>query len=219
MNSIVINLTDKCNLSCIYCFGPKNQDKFLSFTQIQEIVQNTDFKYFVLTGWEPILHRDISKIIKYISNNNKKVILHTNGLLLDEKFILEHKDYIYRINLPIDTLDIERASKLRWFWHLFKIKKNIEFIKALDLKFSITTTFTSINQDDFDDLADYIQIIKPDLWRIFEFKNLNNNPKLDFLVPKNIAKIQIKIKELTTRTEFIKADDKFYDTYDYMTIN
>jgi len=218
MNSIVVNLTDKCNLNCIYCFGPQNQDNFISFQKIKDIVKNTDHKYFILTGWEPLLHKDIFEIIKYISEHNKKVILHTNGLLLDQGFVLDVKQYLYRINLPIDSVDQQINSKLRWALHLPKTLQNIELLKANNLKFSITTTLTSINQEKIDHLLTYIQTIKPDLWRIFEYKNINNSLNLDFLKPRNLVEFENKIKKLDIRVEFIKTEDDFYKTFDYLQI-
>ncbi len=218
MKSVVINITNKCNLNCIYCFWPQKDDKNLSLENILNLSKSPDSKYIVLTWWEPLLHPDILNIIKGLHNIWKKVILHTNWLLLDQQFISITKEYLYRINLPLDSIDEQINSKLRWIWHMKKVLENIDFIKDLWVKLSITTTLTSINKPYFVELLDYIQSIKPDLWRIFEFKN-EWNPKLDFLKISEISDVEDKLKLLPFRAELIRSDDKFYKDYDYKQIN
>jgi len=218
-NTLVINLTHNCNLNCIFCFWPKKENYYKSIEAIEEIIKNNiDKEYIVLSWWEPLLHKDINEIIKLIYKKyNKKIILHTNWILLDNNFLNLNKNYIYRINLPLDSLNKKNTIKLRWKFFYEIIKDRIFLVKKFNIKFSITTVFTSINQNDYKELIDFINDINPILWRVFEFKLIEKNKDFSFLKPSKdkikefieYAKQHLKIK----RFEFIDSESNFYKNY------
>jgi len=210
-NTFVLDIINKCNLFYPYCFWPENNTEFLTFEEVQKILKDKKENYIVLTWWEPLLHKDINSIIKLVFDLWKKVILHTNWVLLTKDFLALNKNYIYRINLPIDSLNPEINWKLRWKLHLERFKKAINLVKEFWIKFSITSVFTSINEDYFLKLADYLIEFNPDLWRIFEFKVVWKSNDINLIPNKNkIKSFQNDIKKYNLkRLEFIMSDS-FY---------
>lgn len=90
---IQLELTDSCDLRCSFCYNvwketeryPRGRLKTQeTLALISKIVSETDCEYISLTGGEPLLRKDIYKIIEFIASRDVKVILITNGQLLSK---------------------------------------------------------------------------------------------------------------------------------------
>lgn len=112
-----ISLTDRCNLSCIYCKGNSEHKKELSAFDIERIVQAfalCGIKKVRLTGGEPLLRADIAEIIRKIKSIDgiKKIVLTTNGILL-KKYAKELKAAgLSAVNISLDTTDERQYLEL-----------------------------------------------------------------------------------------------------------
>jgi len=156
MTTQVIDIIDTCNLKCPYCFWPINSLKRKSIEEIASIIDK-NAKYVVLTWWEVFLHPDIENIIKLVYDKWKKIIFHTNWILLNKEFLDRNKQYLYRINLPIDSDIQEINEKTRWKIHLKKILNAIKLVKESWLKLSISTVFCSTNENYMIELAKFLE--------------------------------------------------------------
>jgi radical SAM protein with 4Fe4S-binding SPASM domain len=89
----LLELTHKCNLSCIHCYIIKDQRrKELTTSRIKKLIgelRNKGCLYITLTGGEPLLHPDFFKICSAISSANIALQIFTNGTLLTDKLIRE----------------------------------------------------------------------------------------------------------------------------------
>ncbi|MBE6853305.1 MAG: radical SAM protein [Ruminococcus sp.] len=106
----VISITNKCNLSCRYCYEKKlnttlgNIDEKTSEDIIKFISSRNDAKYIYLFGGEPLLYKDLIK--KFVTSLRAHMfIVTTNGMLLDEEFIKWSMENNVRINLSHDGED------------------------------------------------------------------------------------------------------------------
>lgn len=88
-NYIAVNLTNRCNTHCKYCFQtarPAEKD-FLNFDNIVMILKFVMSKADLgqkrilhLTGGEPTMNRDFFRIVQYAVDNDFTVRIQTNGL-------------------------------------------------------------------------------------------------------------------------------------------
>src|SRR3972149_10352453 len=90
LNQIYFYLTEGCNLRCSHCWiAPKYQPEgrtypsldFDLFCSIVEQGKSLGLKGVKLTGGEPFLHPDIHKIIEYLSGEDLRLTIETNGIL------------------------------------------------------------------------------------------------------------------------------------------
>jgi SynChlorMet cassette radical SAM/SPASM protein ScmF len=90
LNQLYFYLTEGCNLRCRHCWiAPKFQDGSRSypslsvdlFKSIVEQAKPLGLSNVKLTGGEPLLHPDISKILAYIKSENLNLAVETNGVL------------------------------------------------------------------------------------------------------------------------------------------
>lgn len=81
--SLVISFRG-CKFYCPYCFNPElTQFKELSFKQVKDAIdEHIGFiDAVVLTGGEPLHHKNLDKIISYCKAKKLKVKLNTNGFI------------------------------------------------------------------------------------------------------------------------------------------
>ena len=117
-NYLRIALNEQCNLRCIYCMPEegidfRSEDKLLTTKEIFRIIQITaemGVSKMRFTGGEPLLRKDLPKLIQY-ANQTKGVEsthLTTNGLLLG-KYLSQLEDAgLTGINISLDTLNPEK---------------------------------------------------------------------------------------------------------------
>jgi cyclic pyranopterin phosphate synthase len=120
-NNLRISVTDRCNLRCTYCMAEDvvfmDKRELLSFEEITrfvEIVASLGIDKIRLTGGEPLLRRDLPRLVAMICKvpGIKDVGLTTNGILLKELAQPLFAAGLRRINVSLDTLNPDRFRKL-----------------------------------------------------------------------------------------------------------
>lgn len=118
LRDLRISVIDRCNFRCVYCM-PKsvfNSDyqflprkDLLSFEEIERIarifVTQGGVKKIRLTGGEPLLRRDIEKLIEQLARLPVEITLTTNGSLLAKKARMLKEAGLHRITVSLDGLD------------------------------------------------------------------------------------------------------------------
>jgi GTP 3',8-cyclase len=123
LRDLRISVTDRCNFRCVYCM-PKNvfgknfvfqpHNSLLSFeeiTRLAKILVAQGVEKLRLTGGEPLLRRDIERLISMLSalktpsGNNLDLTLTTNGSLLHKKAQSLRDAGLNRITISLDALD------------------------------------------------------------------------------------------------------------------
>lgn len=109
-----ISLTDRCNFRCVYCMPEEDvewipRDEILSFEELELIVgvfAKHGTTRIRLTGGEPLLRRDIGRLIQGIRGQGiDEVALTTNAFLLP-KLATELKEAgLTHLNVSLDSLD------------------------------------------------------------------------------------------------------------------
>ena len=92
IKTVLLEITDKCNLSCTHCMNRPDQKGIeTSFDKIEKLFYRLD-DFFVekiyISGGEPLMHSEIDKIIKLCTEFPKIMfVVTTNGLLLNENIL------------------------------------------------------------------------------------------------------------------------------------
>ena len=119
LRDLRISVTDRCNFRCVYCmpkevFGPDFQ--FLPATQLLTFEEITRLaRIFIadgvekirLTGGEPLVRRDIEKLVEMLARLDglRDLTLTTNGSLLARKARALKDAGLNRITVSLDSLD------------------------------------------------------------------------------------------------------------------
>ena len=128
-----------CNLRCVYCDTTYafNQGKEMSIDEILQEVERIGFKNITLTGGEPLIHKNIDKIIDKLLENGYNVNIETNGAVDITPYITKNliltMDFKTKSSGMIKYMILSNLSKLREY-DVFKIvcsKNDFEDIKEL----------------------------------------------------------------------------------------
>jgi radical SAM protein with 4Fe4S-binding SPASM domain len=136
----VIGVTDNCNLNCKMCprLDPKIKKDGLSEMSLEHfknIVDNMPYLYAItLLGMgEPLLHKDIFKMIDYAKRKNIEAYLYTNGMLLDNKEMAVKliSSGVDRLSFSVDGATAETVENIRIGVKFDVLLKNIQYIVRL----------------------------------------------------------------------------------------
>ena len=101
---IYIEITNICNLDCPFCSKDTKEKRSMTIEEFDTILKKidkyTDYIYLHVKG-EPLLHKDLDKLLDIASSYNKKVNITTNGTLLKEKEELLKHPAIRQINISL----------------------------------------------------------------------------------------------------------------------
>jgi len=127
LRDLRISVTDRCNFRCTYCM-PKEifgrdyvflaRDELLSFeeiTRLTRIFVASGVEKVRLTGGEPLLRRDIEKLVAMLADIDgmHDIAMTTNGSLLTPAMAGKLKDAgLKRITVSLDSLDDETFKSL-----------------------------------------------------------------------------------------------------------
>ena len=119
LHDLRISVTDRCNFRCTYCmpkevFGrdfhflpPAQLLTFEEITRLAKIFIENGTEKLRITGGEPLVRRDVEKLISMLSSleGMKDLTLTTNGALLAKKADALKSAGLQRITVSLDSLD------------------------------------------------------------------------------------------------------------------
>jgi len=118
LRDLRISVTDRCNFRCIYCmpkemFGADHQflerDQILSFeeiTRLARILVSHGVRKIRLTGGEPLVRRDLHRLVGMLSTiSDLDLTLTTNGSLLAKQAQALKDAGLKRVSVSLDSLD------------------------------------------------------------------------------------------------------------------
>lgn len=151
-----IFLTNICNNNCSYCFVKNNSnnfesaEKFISFEQYKKTINwmykniecPKEDRKLQLLGGEPLLHPEISKLIKFATIKDfDEITIFSNGFLLKEYYeFSKYKNVSFVINVNSQNdIGKEKFEKLKEDINNYPRKENIHcgftiYNKDMDLE-------------------------------------------------------------------------------------
>lgn len=114
-----ISVTDRCDFRCVYCMAEEMtflpRDQVLSLEEIYEVglaFAQLGVKKLRLTGGEPLVRKEILKLIRRLGELDIELVLTTNGSQLPEMANDLVDAGVARINISLDTLKADRFQEL-----------------------------------------------------------------------------------------------------------
>ena len=135
INYLRISVTERCNLSCIYCSVgsvphlPRNE--ILSYEEIRRVVHvaaGMGISKVRITGGEPLVRADLSRLVWMLSQIEgiNDISLTSNGTLLS-RYAVELKEAgLKRVNVSLDTLKEDRFKRITGTDKLGEVLSGIE---------------------------------------------------------------------------------------------
>src|SRR4051812_3164461 len=117
MRDLRISVTDRCNFRCVYCmpremFGADHPflpySAILTFeeiTRLARIFVALGVRKIRLTGGEPLVRRDLHRLVAMLAELDAEVTLTTNGSLLAKQAQALKRAGLKRVTVSLDSLD------------------------------------------------------------------------------------------------------------------
>lgn len=168
INYLRISITDRCNLSCVYCKPANvkhlNHDEILSYEDILQVCKaaiELGINCFKVTGGEPCLRKDYLSFIARLKQLEgcKQVTLTTNGSLFNHADLDYLKEMgIDGINFSIDTLDNQLYQKICGKDVLADVLCNLVYAYNLGIKCKVNCVINDYFDEHHFDMM--LQLIK-----------------------------------------------------------
>lgn len=116
-----ISVTDQCNLRCTYCMPEKgiplmDRNDIMTKEEILALVGafiSLGVTKVRITGGEPLLRPDLTKIIRGIRDlGAKEIVMTTNAITLVDKAQELKEAGLDRVNISLDTLDPDKFRQI-----------------------------------------------------------------------------------------------------------
>lgn len=110
-----IEITSKCNFECVHCYADQEKIsmEFDVFKNIADQLRDNGCVWLLITGGEPLTHKEFDKIWNYAHSIGLRLSLFTNGSRITEKVIsVLEKAPPENIEVSIYSLDKEKQKSI-----------------------------------------------------------------------------------------------------------
>ena len=194
LKNLMINITEKCNLTCKHCYITDKNPIDSPFDKLKEIIK--DFYELqgvklVLTGGEPLLYSHLKELLLYLKDIPLIKVLLSNGVLIKKspELIDLLRDNYFEVFVSIDGLERTHND----FRDANCFQDSIEGIKTL-LKEGITVSVnTMVHKQNLNEFDEMFKLFKS----LGNIKNWSIDiPTFEKTTPKSIRdKYEISAKE------------------------
>jgi cyclic pyranopterin phosphate synthase len=198
LRDLRISVTDRCNFRCVYCmpkevFGSQyrflERRELLSFEEITRVARtfvDAGVEKIRITGGEPLVRRDLERLVAQLAELDVDLTMTTNGSLLPQKAPALAGAGLRRITVSLDSLDdaIFRALNDVDF-PVDRVLEGIEAASAAGLPVKVNAVIKrGVNDDQIVPLAGFFRASGHTL-RFIEYMDVGhtNGWRLDDVVP------------------------------------
>ena len=139
---VTLNLTNQCNLNCLYCAvsSTKNEPGDLTLEQWKSIIDElARIKVFQLavSGGEPFLSRDFLSILVHMHRYPFRISINTNATNMDENILsyLSRSKRLNYIQVSLDGPNREVHDQVRGCGSFNRLVKGVDLLRRYDIPF------------------------------------------------------------------------------------
>ena len=212
LNDLCIEILQKCPNNCIYCSSNSDltRETIIDFETLKRtisfLLERCEIGEISLSGGEPLLHKDIYKIVDFCVKNAIKTTLYTSGVLFDEDFheiYMENYQLLQNAQLNKIVFDLQTVNEKTYNelmgteGNLKFAKRSIENAKQFNFQKSIHFIPNKLNVNQFENVRQFAEKTGIDELRILRFVPQGRGRK-------NVDKLLLNEEELRKFIEKIK---------------
>ncbi len=161
---VVWSTTRSCNLNCVHCYTDSANKKYSGELSTEEGIALIDdlaafsIPSLLFSGGEPLMRKDLFKLIEHAAQKNIRPVLSTNGTLIDRNAArsLKNSGIVY-VGISLDgmeeTNDVFRGAKGAFV----RAMKGFEHCVAVGQRVGLRLTLTKKNFADLHKIFDFIE--------------------------------------------------------------
>ncbi|MFB6345859.1 MAG: radical SAM protein [bacterium] len=161
---VVFNITRDCNLRCVHCYSGSDRKHYPGQLETSTILSTLedlaefDVPAVLLSGGEPLVHRDFDPILKKTEELGLRTTISTNGTLIDEERAVKLKESSLRyVGVSLDGIG-DLNDDFRGLEGAFeRALDGIRNCKKVNQKVGLRMTLTSYNVGQLDEVFDLLE--------------------------------------------------------------
>jgi cyclic pyranopterin phosphate synthase len=198
LRDLRISVTDRCNFRCVYCmpkeaFGSDyrflDRKELLTFEELERVARvfvGLGVEKLRLTGGEPLVRKDVERLIALLAPLGVELTLTTNASLLAAKAQALADAGLHRITVSLDSLDDETFQAMNDVdFPVARVLEGIEAAAAVGLPVKVNAVVKrGLNEHAILEMARYFRETGHTL-RFIEYMDVGatNGWRLDDVVP------------------------------------
>jgi cyclic pyranopterin phosphate synthase len=198
LRDLRISVTDRCNFRCVYCmpkevFGSEyrflDRKELLTFEELERVARvfvGLGVEKLRLTGGEPLVRKDVERLITLLAPLGVELTLTTNASLLAGKAQALADAGLNRVTVSLDSLDDETFQAMNDVdFPVARVLEGIEAAAAAGLPVKVNAVVKrGLNEHAILDMARYFRETGHTL-RFIEYMDVGatNGWRLDDVVP------------------------------------
>ncbi|MES1247406.1 MAG: GTP 3',8-cyclase MoaA [Actinomycetota bacterium] len=124
LETLRISITDRCNFRCVYCMPKETYNReweflargallrFEEIVRVARVFRDLGVRRIRITGGEPLVRRDVERLIAGLHELGLELALTTNGALLEAKAEGLKAAGLDRVTVSLDSVDDEQFRAL-----------------------------------------------------------------------------------------------------------
>lgn len=211
--TIHINLTNNCNLRCKHCYMSAgliekqeldHNSLILFVEKITKIIGPTEV---VISGGEPLVYRSFFEVVNDIKKLGHRIILFTNGLLIDSTNIDFLKEHVDEVQISMEGISRNCYEWIRGRGNYSCLKATLKLLKSRQIP---TTLAITVLDDVLDDVQNNIIPFLEEL--DYDLINVRINDDIEFSGNMLSFNAKIKLDEKTKKLSILNILDKLSDS-------
>ena len=198
LRDLRISVTDRCNFRCVYCmpkevFGSDyrflDRKELLTFEELERVARvfvGLGVEKLRLTGGEPLVRKDVERLIALLAPLGVELTLTTNASLLGPKAKVLADAGLHRVTVSLDSLDDETFQAMNDVdFPVARVLEGIEAAAAAGLPVKVNAVVKrGLNEHAILDMARHFRETGHTL-RFIEYMDVGatNGWRLDDVVP------------------------------------
>jgi radical SAM protein with 4Fe4S-binding SPASM domain len=173
INEAFLEITNKCNLKCPHCygnFGPESEElETAEWMRAIDELADLNVNQVILSGGEPLCHKDVLELVSYIRKKPMQVVLSTNGTLIDERIADEIKQLsVKSVRISLDGPNAQVHDGFRGVTGTYdKVIKAINFLLERNVHVRINSCITKDNLNYLPETIRFIQALGVNEYKFF----------------------------------------------------
>ncbi len=224
LRHLYIYLTDECNLNCIHCWqsaslAERGNHSNLQFNDCRNFLDDAitmGLKNTTVSGGEPLLNPEFHKFAGYFHENNIKMSIETNGILISDPDIFDTiKNCGIHCAISLDGISPEIHNKHRGSTDAFqRTVRSINKLEREKIYYQLIMAISKFNYHELPPLLDWVKekCKYCDTFKINVINNLGRGERMSkkglLFRPEEFPKISEEIACLVETYPFILQDKK-----------
>ena len=170
IKSMRISITDKCNFRCVDCMPAEGlswleKAEILSYEEVERIARiavSIGIEQIRLTGGEPLVRRDVSKLVRLLRRIEglRSLSLTTNGLLRKQQASALAEAGLTRINVSLDLLVREKFEHLTRRDQLDRVLEGLAALEHFPSIFPIKINAVAMRDFSEEEVLDFVRLAR-----------------------------------------------------------